>query len=198
MLNTAVEDGLLRTNPCKVKGAGAEHAEERPVAMPGQVAKLADAVHPKYRAMVLLAAYCSLRFGELAGLRRGHIDLLRRTVTVEETAVELAGGRMVFGPPKTAASRRVVSAARAGPDARTALGRPALPQDPQQAEPSARSLTCNPRLHAGCTPAFGARGNGAFTGAFPQLRGGVRGGTRNFAARPLVLDNGWSELGEAA
>ncbi len=46
MLNTAVEDGLLRTNPCKVKGAGAEHAEERPVAMPGQVAKLAEAVHP--------------------------------------------------------------------------------------------------------------------------------------------------------
>ena len=26
MLNTAVEDGLLRSNPCKVKGAGAEHA----------------------------------------------------------------------------------------------------------------------------------------------------------------------------
>jgi integrase len=109
MLNTAVEDGLLRTNPCKVKGAGAEHAQERPVAMPGQVAKLAEAVHPKYRAMVLLAAYCSLRFGELAGLRRARVDLLHRTVNVEETAVELAGGRIVFGPPKTAASRRVVS-----------------------------------------------------------------------------------------
>lgn len=109
MLNTAVEDGLLRTNPWKVKVAGAQHAEERPVAMPGQVAKLVEAVHPKYRTMVLLAAYCSLRFGELAGLRRRRIDLLHHTVTVEETAVELAGGRVVFGPPKTAASRRVVS-----------------------------------------------------------------------------------------
>ena len=106
MLNTAVEDGLLRSNPCKVKGASAEHAPERPIAMPSDVAKLAMAVHPKYRAMVLLGAYCSLRFGELAGLRRSRIDLLHRTVTVEEAGVELSGGRVVFGPPKTAAGRR--------------------------------------------------------------------------------------------
>ena len=109
ILNTAVEDGVLRTNPCKVKGAGIEHAAERPIAMPGEVAKLAEAIEPKYRAMVLLAAYCSLRFGELAGLRRARLDLLHRTVTVEEAAVELTGGRVVFGPPKTAAGRRVVS-----------------------------------------------------------------------------------------
>jgi hypothetical protein len=70
MLNTAVEDGLLRSNPCRVKGAGTERATERPVAMPGDVAKLPEAIDPRYRAMVLLAAYCSLRFGELAGLRR--------------------------------------------------------------------------------------------------------------------------------
>ena len=77
--------------------------------MPDEVAKLVEAVHPRYQAMVLLAAYCSLRFGELAGLRRSRLDLLHRTVTVDETAVELSGGRIVFGPPKTAASRRVVS-----------------------------------------------------------------------------------------
>ena len=92
-----------------MKGAGAEHAAERPVALPDQVADLAAAIHPKFRAMVLLAAYCSLRFGELAGLRRSRLDLLHRTVTVDEAAVELSGGRVLFGPPKTAASRRVVS-----------------------------------------------------------------------------------------
>ena len=81
---------------------------ERPIAMPGDVAKLAEAIDPKYRAMVLLAAYCSLRFGELAGLRRSRVDLLHRTVTVEENAVEVAG-RVTFGPPKTAAGRRVVA-----------------------------------------------------------------------------------------
>lgn len=109
ILNTAVEDGLLRSNPCRVKGAGTEHAAERPIAMPAEIARLAETIEPKYRAMVLLGAYCSLRFGELAGLRRSRIDLLHRTVSVEESAVQLAGGRVVFGPPKTAAGRRVVS-----------------------------------------------------------------------------------------
>ena len=61
------------------------------MAVTSDVAKLAVAVHPKYRAMVLLAAYCSLRFGELAGLWRSRIDLLHRTVTVEEASSCPAG-----------------------------------------------------------------------------------------------------------
>jgi integrase len=59
--------------------------------------------------MVLLAAYCSLRFGELAGLRRAKMDLLHRTVRVDEQAVELADGSVIFGPPKTDAGRRLVA-----------------------------------------------------------------------------------------
>lgn len=109
ILNTAVDDGLLKSNPCRVKGAGREHALERPIAMPDQVARLAGAIDPRWRPMVLLAAYCSLRFGELAGLRRSKVDTLHRTVTIEEQAVELAGGRVQFGPPKTAAGRRSVA-----------------------------------------------------------------------------------------
>jgi len=77
--------------------------------MPDQVARLAEAIDPRYRAMVLLGAYCSLRFGELAGLRRKRINLLHGTITVEEQAVDLADGRVVFGPPKTAAGRRTVA-----------------------------------------------------------------------------------------
>ncbi len=109
MLNTAVEDGRIKVNPCHVKGAGREQAPERPIAMPDEVTKLAKAIDPKYQAMVLLGAYCSLRFGELAGLRRKRIDLLHRTITVEEQAVDLADGRIVFGPPKTSAGRRTVA-----------------------------------------------------------------------------------------
>ncbi len=109
ILNTAVEDGRIKMNPCRIKGAGRDQACERPIAMPDEVAKLAEAIDPKYRAMVLLGAYCSLRFGELAGLRRKRIDLLHRTITVEEQAVDLADGRVVFGPPKTSAGRRTVA-----------------------------------------------------------------------------------------
>jgi integrase len=100
---------VLRSNRCRVKGAGREDAAERPVVAPDQVARLAEAIDARYRVMVFLAAYCSLRLGELAGLRRGRIDLLHRRIAVEEQAVELGGGQMVFGPPKTAAGRRVVA-----------------------------------------------------------------------------------------
>ena len=109
MLNQAVDDGLLKANPCRVKGAGKENAPERPVAMPEQVARIAENMTDRYRLMVLLAAYCSLRFGELAGLRRSRIDILHRTIRIEQSAIELRDGSTVFGEPKTAAGRRVVA-----------------------------------------------------------------------------------------
>jgi integrase len=109
MLNQAVDDGILPSNPCRVKGAGRERAPERPVVTPEIVARLSEVVDPRYQAMVLLAAYGSLRFGELAGLRRRSLDLLHRTVHIEEQAVELAGGKVIFGGPKSDAGRRAVA-----------------------------------------------------------------------------------------
>lgn len=108
ILNTAVDDEVLAVNPCRVKNAGRQHTSERPVAMPEDVAKVAAAIDDRYRALVLLASYGSLRFGELAGLRRSNINVLHRTVKVEQAAVELSSGRVVFGRPKTDASIREV------------------------------------------------------------------------------------------
>src|SRR5207237_1318728 len=73
-----------------------------------EVATLAAAIDPRYRALVLLAAYSGLRAGELAALRRKHVDLLRRSVTVVEQ-VQRIGGRFVVLPPKSAAGRRSVA-----------------------------------------------------------------------------------------
>jgi integrase len=72
-----------------------------------QVAELADAVGPRYRALVLLAAFGGLRWGELGGLRRRRVDLLHRTVAVAEILTEV-NGRLDIGPPKTEAGRRTV------------------------------------------------------------------------------------------
>jgi integrase len=58
--------------------------------------------------MVLLAYWCSLRIGELRGLRRRDIDLLHGWVDVREQVVDI-GGRFVTGPPKTDAGRRRVA-----------------------------------------------------------------------------------------
>ncbi|HZU72224.1 MAG TPA: site-specific integrase [Acidimicrobiales bacterium] len=75
---------------------------------PDEVADLAEATSPWYRTFIYTAAYTGLRWGELTGLRRKRVDLLRRTITVTEqlTAVD---GKLVWGEPKTRAGRRTIS-----------------------------------------------------------------------------------------
>jgi integrase len=59
-------------------------------------------------ALVLLAAFGSLRWGELAALRRADVDLDARTVRVERSLTPIPGGGHEFGPSKSAAGRRTV------------------------------------------------------------------------------------------
>jgi integrase len=94
VMTTAVDDGIVERNPCRVGGAGQDRSPERPVLSVGEVVALAKVMPERYRALVLLAAFGSLRWGELAG--------------VERSLTELAGGGRMFGPPKPTAGRRVV------------------------------------------------------------------------------------------
>ncbi len=50
VFNTAVDDEMIRRNPCRIKGAGVEDSPERPVLTVAQVYALADAVGLRYRA----------------------------------------------------------------------------------------------------------------------------------------------------
>jgi integrase len=108
ILGAAVEAGYLVRNPCTVKGAGQERAPEMRFATVAQVAALAEAIDPRYRALVLVAAYGGLRWGELVGLRVKRVDLLHGRVTVAEQVAEV-NGRLLPGPPKTEAGRRTVT-----------------------------------------------------------------------------------------
>ena len=112
ILNTAVDDGILAANPCSIRGAGAENAAERKLPTLGQVHELADRVDPRYRALVLAAAFSGLRRGELFGLRREHIDLDDGTVTVEVQRQQLSNGQHLVGPPKSDAGVRTVALPR--------------------------------------------------------------------------------------
>lgn len=107
VLNTAAADGLIGRNPCRVPGAGQERSPERPVVTPDVVLDLVDAIAPRYRALVLLAAFGGLRRGELFALRRRHVDLVAGTVTVESQVIVI-GGRRVESAPKTDAGKRTV------------------------------------------------------------------------------------------
>ncbi|HEV3353707.1 MAG TPA: tyrosine-type recombinase/integrase, partial [Acidimicrobiales bacterium] len=73
-------------------------------------------VEPRWRALVLVSGFGGLRWGECVGLRRRHVDLLHRTVTVVEQVTEV-DGRLEVGPPKTEAGRRVVVLPRVAADA---------------------------------------------------------------------------------
>lgn len=109
ILNTAVDDGTIRRNPCRIKGAGIERIEERPVLSARQVLALTNTLAPRYRALVLLATFASLCWGELIALRRRNIDLEERTVAVEAPVAELDDGSRVLGSPKSDAGRRAVA-----------------------------------------------------------------------------------------
>jgi integrase len=108
VMNTAADDGLIKRSPCRIRGAGSEVSPERSVLSVAQVYALADAVGLRYRALILLAAFSSLRWGELAALRPEDIDLDACTVRVTRQ-LNKPGAEPVFGPPKSRAGRRVVS-----------------------------------------------------------------------------------------
>jgi integrase len=109
ILNTAVDDGIIKRNPCRIKGAGLEKSPERPVLTIPQVFALADAVQPQYSALVLLGTFASLRWGELAALQRKDIDLANATISVNRQLTEVPGGGFEFGAPKSQAGIRTVS-----------------------------------------------------------------------------------------
>ncbi|WP_328434448.1 tyrosine-type recombinase/integrase [Streptomyces sp. NBC_00425] len=109
LMNTAVDDELIRRKPCRIKGADRYDVPERPVLSVAEVFAVADAIAPRYRLLVLLSAFTTLRFGELAALRRRDIDLEGLTVSVRRSQAELQDGRLFDKAPKTAAGVRAIS-----------------------------------------------------------------------------------------
>ncbi|GAA4217003.1 site-specific integrase [Actinocatenispora rupis] len=110
VLTTAVnEDNILPRNPCRIPGADRENPEERPTLTVTQVYDLAGEMPDRYFALVLLATFASLRYGEVTALQRQDLDLDARTVRVRHTFVERSRGGLLLGPPKSRAGLRTVS-----------------------------------------------------------------------------------------
>jgi len=106
-LGAAADERLITRNPAAGLPLPRVEVEEMRFLAPAEVAALVEAIDPRYRTWALTAAYSGLRFGELAGLRRSRLDLLRRRIEVFEIVVEVRGHHY-FGPPKTRAGRRSV------------------------------------------------------------------------------------------
>jgi integrase len=108
-LTFAVNAGLIARSPCRnVKLPQLVRNHWREVT-PDDVLAIVDAIDDRYRAMVWVSALLGLRWGEVAGLRVGRLDLLARTLTVAEIVTRDAKGRPVVGPPKSEAGHRTLA-----------------------------------------------------------------------------------------
>ena len=109
ILTTAEDDRLIGRNPCRIENAGTEDSPEREIVPLSVVFAIAKALPVRYRALVLLATFAGLRWGELAGLRRANIDLDTCQIRVIETTAELDSGGLIAETPKSRAGRRTVA-----------------------------------------------------------------------------------------
>lgn len=110
VLMTAVkEDRILARNPCRIPGADKESPAERPVLTLDLVGQLMNAMPSRYRALILVAAVGSLRFGEITALERQDVDFESSSIRVRQQFLEIRGRGLTLGPPKSRAGARTVA-----------------------------------------------------------------------------------------
>ena len=106
-MTAAVKEGLISESPCNdIELRRAEHVEQR-FLMPDEVELLATEMGPQYAPLVYVGCYLGLRWGELAGLKRSKIDLLRREVRVDQQLTDV-NGHLSLTHPKTERGKRTV------------------------------------------------------------------------------------------
>lgn len=109
----AVHREVTDASPCRIRGASsAKRATRTDLPTPEQVGELADSMpSEKYAVLTLLAAWCGLRFGELAELRRADVQLRDgqpEVIKVRRAVSRVKGQRLVGEPKSVAGIRNVV------------------------------------------------------------------------------------------
>lgn len=108
IFKAAVADRRIASSPCVgIRLPKIEKRKVEPISTE-QVRALIDLMPERYKAMVVLAAGTGMRQGEVFGLTVDRVDFLRRTLNVDRQLVGISGKAPYFGPPKTAASVRVI------------------------------------------------------------------------------------------
>jgi len=100
----AVTDRLIAFNPCEATDLPKVVTTQTRTLTPDEYAALLAQIPPRFTPMVMTAIETGLRWGELVALRPRHIDVQARTITVQETIVEVSrkdsptGQRMLVKP----------------------------------------------------------------------------------------------------
>lgn len=108
MLATSVADELIPANPCQIRGATKVQRKRKPVILTvPEIAELADAIEPpRLRALILISAWCGLRYGEVTELRRKDIDKDCAVINVARGVTHRNG--CFIDTPKSGLTRPVV------------------------------------------------------------------------------------------
>ena len=104
----AVEAGLLARSPRRGMKLPKRTRREMRFLGIDELHELADAIDPRFRVLVLTAGLTGARFGELAALRVGDLNLLRQRLTITRSPTEVRG-EVRETEPKTPASRRTIA-----------------------------------------------------------------------------------------
>ena len=108
ILGTAVDDGLIPANPCRIRGGGqTSRAHEIRLLSAPELVELVAEMPEELRAGVLLSAWCGLRYGELAELRRKDIEPDASVLHVRRGVVYVGGEHQVSAPKSAAGVRDV-------------------------------------------------------------------------------------------
>jgi integrase len=114
ILELAVRSGRIARNPAHGVRLRKMPKSDKRFLTREEVFRLADSaaeypipeIGQKYRVLILVLAFCGLRWGEVAGLKVKRLDLLRRRLVVAETLSEISG-HLVWGTPKNHQARSV-------------------------------------------------------------------------------------------
>ncbi|MGV7697851.1 tyrosine-type recombinase/integrase [Mycobacterium kansasii] len=109
ILATAASDGKITANPCVIRGAGTSRRVHkiRPASIE-ELEIITKEMPEPYQAMILLASWCALRFGELAELRRMDLDLKTdEVIRVSRAVVRTKSGFEPTTPKSDAGTRDV-------------------------------------------------------------------------------------------
>ena len=111
LFDQAVHEGRMpaaSVNPCKIKGAGITHRKrEIHPATVDELATITDAMPARLQLLVLLCAWCGLRFGEAAALRRGDLDVKNEVLNIQRGVVRVKGEDITDTPKSAAGVRQI-------------------------------------------------------------------------------------------
>lgn len=107
LLEAAHRDGLIPDNPCRSVALPPAPSHREVFLTREEVAAVGERLEPLHRSVLLTLAYTGMRWGEVAGLHAGRLDLDAARVDVVETLTEVAGDRRVKPYPKGRARRTV-------------------------------------------------------------------------------------------